>query len=117
MRTKDHTVETGFHPVLTGFLFQADKVYRAWNSELTITSGTEHSTRHSYSSLHYATPGQAADIRIWQIEKVPPADVQLDALQEAAGYYCDSLGIPHSWVDIVLESDHLHCEYQPKRRD
>lgn len=115
MKTKDHTVETEFHPTLTAFLFEADITYRKWGSELIITSGSEQSAKHSRTSLHYATPAQAADIRIWQTYHEPPADQQLDYLKATSAIFCRKLSIPTDWIDIILESDHIHIEYQPKR--
>jgi len=57
--------------------------------------------RHSAGSLHYQ--GAAFDVRIWT---VPP-----DRRQEVAGACREALGAD---FDVVLESDHLHVEYQPK---
>lgn len=115
MKTKDNTVECQFHPMLIGLLFELDKVYRAWDTELIITSGSEHTTRHGYTSLHYATPAQAVDIRTRQSGTMPPAREQLGNLHEAVEAYLAKFGVPTNWVDVVLESNHLHIEYQPKR--
>lgn len=115
MMTKDHSVETEFHPILTAFLFDVDKLYRNWNNELVITSGSEHSTRHSYTSLHYATPAQAADIRSWTIGSTPAANKQWETIMKVAVVFCERKGIPSSWIEVILESTHIHIEYQPKR--
>ena len=118
MKTKDYSVECLFHPALTGFLFGIDQMYRdRWGEELIITSGSEPTTKHSYTSLHYATPCQAADIRSWQRGLVPSAEEQHKAITEAAILYCQSLGVPVDWMEVILESDHIHIEYQPKRRE
>lgn len=65
--------------------------------EMVITSLVD--GKHKRGSLHYV--GYAADLRIWNIE-----DTQAfrDALARELG----------SDFDLVLESDHLHLEYQPK---
>jgi len=120
MRTKDTTVECNFHPVLTQFLFAIDSnVYRPWGAEVVITSGSEPHIRHSRTSLHYATPCQAADIRSWSVTRTygPPvtADEQLQAVTEEAEAYCHEFGIPTDWIEVIKESDHLHIEFQPKR--
>lgn len=117
MRVKDQTVETEFHPKLTAFLFRADIVYDLWGSEAIITAGSENDQNHSRKSLHYADPGQAADLRIWAIARVPEPPEQRDALRKAADQYCDDLNIPRNWIDIILKPSHIHIEYQPKRRD
>lgn len=116
MKRKDLTVETEFHHILTAFLFEADELYRSWNSELILTSGSEQSTKHStITSLHHATPCQAADIRIWEIEIVPSPVLQQISLIDIAEKFCNSNDIHISWLEIILESNHIHIEYQPKR--
>lgn len=123
MRTKDTSVECLFHPALTGFLFGIDQMYRdRWGTELVITSGSEPQARHSYTSLHYATPCQAADTRSWDIEvrstgQTITAEMQHAAMTDAAILYCQSLGVPVDWMEVILEKDHIHIEYQPKRRE
>lgn len=120
MRTKDTSVQCIFHPALTAFLFGIDLLYREWGEELVITSGSEPTAVHSYTSLHYATPCQAADIRSWIIHRSDhrgtiDAVYQAEAIRAAANIYCDELGIPHNWIDVIIEEDHIHIEYQPKR--
>lgn len=65
---------------------------------LTITSLAD--SQHSLTSLHYV--GYAVDIRIRELHS-DPKDLS-DALR-------DSLV---SDYDVILESDHIHVEYQPK---
>ena len=122
MRIKNKSVQTEFHPVLTSFLFQVDDLYRSWRDEVVITSGSEHTARHGYRSLHYATPAQAADIRTWSMKihkrgRVPSPAAQYKKLRELANTFCLSRGIPTDWIDVVLEKHHIHIEYQPKRID
>ncbi len=64
-----------------------------------ITSGSD--GKHGPNSLHYS--GQALDLRT---NNLPPQAVQsiVDRLKEALG----------AQFDVVLESDHLHLEWQPK---
>jgi hypothetical protein len=117
MKTKDTSVQTTFHPILTAFLFLCDRKYEEkFNGEIIITSGNEPEVRHSRTSLHYAVPGQAADIRSWDIGEYDAHD-QFEVLKEAAQEYCNSLQMPLDWIDIVLESTHIHIEFQPKRID
>jgi hypothetical protein len=117
MKTKDDSVECEFHPRLTALLFKLDRLYNYWDDENVITSGSEDSAYHSLASLHYA--GQAADIRIWTGDEgrgsVPSREEQYETILLLRNTYCNSLGVPHNWFDIVLESDHIHIEYQPKR--
>lgn len=115
MRTKNDTVETHFHPVLTEFLFTIDLLYLSWNGELVITSGSELTSKHSYTSLHYATPCQAADIRIWETGDTPKPEKQLTTIVAKAYTFCMDHNIPFSWIEVILEAYHIHIEYQPKR--
>lgn len=117
MKRKDPSVETEFHPTLTDFLFEVDVQYRAWNSELTITSGSESDARHSKTSLHYAKPCCAADIRTWTVGDSADAAIQYRTLLGVRDSYCTHMQIPRNWIDIILESDHIHIEFQPKRQD
>ena len=68
--------------------------------EAVITSAKDRS--HSPNSLHYK--GLAVDIRTHGVD-----DVDLDRLRV---HLAEALG--KSW-DVVLESDHMHIEYDPKR--
>lgn len=116
MKTGYSKVECIFHPVLTGFLFVVDKMYRKqWRQELVITSGSETTAKHSRTSLHYATPCQAADTRIWETGRIPKPEKQQKAIRLEADLYCYSLDIPCDWIEVILESNHMHIEYQPKR--
>lgn len=123
MKRKDDSVETKFHPLLTCFLIESDEIYRKWGAELTITSGSEHTTRHSKTSLHYSDPCCAADIRSWAVWDALNPEIKIEAKAQAAalqGYaanFCTKYKIPTNWIEVILESDHIHIEYQPKRID
>ena len=68
MKLKDASVETSFHPILTQALFYIDYYfYQKIGSDLLLTSGSEHTAKHSRTSLHYNVPAQAADFRSWTI--------------------------------------------------
>lgn len=76
-----------------------DEILRKdYASELVITSA--HDGKHMDGSLHYV--GRAIDVRTWAC-KGYEADV-IDKAKAALG---------HDY-DIVLEADHIHCEYDPK---
>lgn len=121
MKVKDSSVQLELHPTLTDFLIYADKVYRNWEDELVITSGSEDASKHGFTSLHYAKPGCAVDVRIWdEIHngrgKVPDAEVQHRVLTKEAALYCETHKMPTNWIEVILEGDHIHIEFQPKRR-
>ena len=120
MRTKSHDVALHLHAMLTGLIPLLDRQYRLWDDELIITSGSEHTTRHGYTSLHYATPGQAIDIRIWDLHNHNRGIVPSSAKQHRAGAkvvdtYCLAQSIPRDWIEVDFERTHIHIEYQPKR--
>lgn len=70
-------------------------------SDMTITSAVDGT--HGSGSLHYV--GYAADVRIWEIvnDYLP---MFTEGLSEALG--------PE--FDVVLETDHIHIEFQPKTK-
>tara|TARA_R110002167_G_scaffold366375_1_gene595559 strand:+ start:20955 stop:21296 length:342 start_codon:yes stop_codon:yes gene_type:complete len=111
MRKKNLSVAMNLHPTLTDFLFYVEVDYQYYDQELVITSGSELTTKHMRTSLHYS--GQAVDIRT----KNGSYDTTYQAkrLRNVAAVYCREYGIPIDWFDVVAESDHLHLEYQPKR--
>jgi hypothetical protein len=117
VKLKDTTVQCELHPTLTDFLFRVDAQYRKWDSELIITSGSEESARHGITSLHYAKPGCAVDVRTHEINNVPVPEVQRAALEAVKEFYCEDKDIPESWIEIILEKDHIHIEFQPKRKN
>ena len=78
-------------------LMCADTVWGRQGEELVCTSVVDGA--HSHSSLHYT--GCAVDLRIWGI------DVEV-AAHELRGALTDE-------YDVVVEKDHIHVEFQPKR--
>lgn len=68
----------------------------------TFTSGPERESKHSFSSLHYN--GCAVDVRTRYFtddEKYALGDMLRQRLTDE--------------FDVVVESTHIHVEYQPKR--
>lgn len=86
----------GIRPEIALAIQVADGVWERQGSELVVTSITD--GKHSPTSLHYS--GAAADFRIWNIDA-----------QRAKEDLKDALGGDY---DVVLEKDHIHCEFQPK---
>ena len=118
MRVKTFSVRLELNSTLNDFLIWVDAKYREWGDELVVTSGSEHTARHSFTSLHYA--GCAVDVRIWNEAEhgraqVPSPEDQLEALKIEAATYCKIHKIPINWIEVILEGTHIHIEYQPKR--
>lgn len=86
----------GLRPEILLAIQVAEGVWKSQGSDLVVTSLTE--GRHSRTSLHYS--GAACDFRIWSID----AEKARDELAKALG----------DDYDVVLESSHIHCEFQPK---
>ena len=84
-------------------LIVADRVWPKFGQELVVTSIND--GEHSYQSLHYA--GFAADLRIRYFPERVRSKVAA-ALRLALGNSPD--------YDVILESTHIHIEYQPKLR-
>jgi len=109
MKIKDNTIRIDFSPPLIYGLNQFDLISQIIAAEqAVITSGSEETTRHSLTSLHYS--GNAVDLRskIYTPEEKRQIrdQFQLDCKQD---------------FDLILEhegeiNEHFHLEYQPKRR-
>lgn len=81
-------------------LLTVSEAYRSHNLDCIVTSCVE--GEHSFASLHYT--GCALDFRT---RHVP--EIEIDELVQEVR---DALT---SEYDVVLESTHLHVEFQPKR--
>ncbi len=100
MRIKDSSVKIqGISTELLFALIVADQVYKETGQELVITSLND--GKHSVTSLHYS--GNAGDVRIYRDGKD----------QQRRDMIKERLGIDY---DVILEGNHIHIEYQPRRR-
>ena len=90
----------GVRPELLFGLMVVESTFQKLNADLVITSVCD--SKHSVTSLHYA--GCAADIRIRHLS---PEKIQVitNALNE---------NLTEDF-DVVLEKDHIHIEYQPRK--
>ena len=106
---KDSTIElNALHPALALALSgTVVPVLKEAGSNTILTSGSEQSARHGVTSLHYS--GNAVDIRI----RDPHSGISLCNTQAAVERIKEALSVD---FDVILESDHIHMEYQPKRR-
>ena len=102
MRLKDQNINTiGIKPELIIAIMVANDVYKEYSKDMVITSLND--STHSYSSLHYA--GAAVDLRTSYFNDQEKAEVVSKIKDRLNGDY-----------DVVLESDHIHLEWQPKTR-
>jgi hypothetical protein len=90
----------GLRPEMLVGILVAERILASGNVYCVITSVVD--GKHGTGSLHYA--GQAVDLRI--SEFVNPGDAGRAAVRIKA-----ALGAE---FDVVVESDHMHLEYQPK---
>ena len=100
MRLKAGVRPHGLAPEIMLGISICHQIFLARGLELVITSLVD--GKHSVGSLHYV--GHAADFRTRNIE---PEDVQTIA-QECR----DNLGDDY---DFVVEKNHYHMEFQPKK--
>ena len=98
---KDNSVKLPTGIALMFAMTVVDQIYEANGVETTvITSGQD--GKHSLTSLHYA--GQAFDVRTWNIPKgISPKDIVRQIKAKLNIHF-----------DVVLESDHIHVEFQPR---
>ena len=90
---------TGIRPEILFALIATERAYNQAGHELVVTSCVD--SKHSRGSLHYS--GAAVDLRT---RDVPP-----DVMQAIVAEVREALGAD---FDVILESDHLHIEYQAK---
>jgi len=100
IRIKDDSVCVGSTSIgLWIAITIAEQVYAEYGKELVWTSAND--ARHSVTSLHYN--GDAGDFRIYD-------DVDMVSVRNEIKR---RLNIDY---DIILEGNHLHIEFQPRRR-
>lgn len=78
----------------------AASIYAALGVPFVITSGTDGT--HITGSLHYS--GNAMDLRRWDLDAKGKTGLAVSQLESALG----------SNFDVVLESNHIHVEFDPK---
>jgi len=100
MKIKPGVKICGIKPELMLALIVCNDIYRRYGQDLVITSVID--GRHSYKSAHYS--GNGADLRTRYFKSKILKKV-VKAIKEA-------LTID---FDVVVEDDHIHIEYQPKR--
>ena len=107
---KDSTVSiAGICPQIVLALQVADAAMGEVGVACIVTSACEPWAHHSSTSLHYS--GAAVDIRT---KHLPDTGTKLQVEHGIA----DALGIDFDVVleDLDGESEHIHIEWQPKRR-
>jgi hypothetical protein len=103
MEIKDDSVRlTGMRPELLFAMMVANEVYAGHNEILVITSVND--GRHSLTSLHYAGCAFDCRTRCFPSHEYATA-VALEIKRR--------LGLD---FDVLFEGDHIHVEYQPRRR-
>lgn len=104
---KDGIDGTGVKPELILNLFLAEPAYQALDRPMVVTSLVRPSSGLG-ESLHPS--GLAADLRIRSIDETWPGGLweieDVEALAERIRELCPQ-------CQIVVESDHIHMEYQP----
>lgn len=100
MKLKQSVSLQGIRPELVMGLMVADTICKEYGVDMVVTSVCD--SKHSLTSLHYA--GQAADIRTHNMKG-----------QEAIIREKIAEALPEDF-DVVLEGNHIHLEYQPRRR-
>jgi len=103
MRLKEGVKIQGVRSELILGLMVADEVYKNAGYELTITSLMDGT--HSATSLHYS--GCAVDLRTRNISSDEQKKLIVVQMKQ-------KLGID---FDVILESNHIHMEYQPRKGD
>lgn len=104
MRLKENVELGGLHVQLHMALTVAEKVWKSFGYELTVTSTTEGD--HGTHSLHYA--GYAVDLRT--------RDVAQELVDQIASKLQSDLRSIDSRYDVVVEPTHIHVELDILKR-
>lgn len=96
MKIKDGVSIRGLQPQMVLAAVIAEPILNKYDQECVITSGTDGT--HSKGSRHYV--GLAIDVRTWTLSNKQQC---VKDLQDALS----------GEFDVVLESDHIHIEYDP----
>lgn len=98
---KHGTKISGIRSELILAILVADGIYDKYETDLVLTSVND--GKHSHASLHYS--GSAMDIRTRDLPEE-------DSVQKVAEEIRQALSNEY---DVVVELNHIHIEYQPKR--
>jgi len=104
VKLKSDVKVTGLRPEMLLALMAASAVYRKHDHELVVTSLLDGA--HAKTSLHYA--GCAADLRTTAAH-IPPSTIDAIAAEIRMALTAD--------YDVIVERDHIHLEFQPRRPD
>lgn len=88
-------------------LIVAEAIYEEHGLTLVVTSARDGT--HSRASAHYT--GRAVDLRIRNVAGYGVHGSNSPEIQEIAADLRAALG---QYYDVVLESDHIHVEFDPK---
>lgn len=100
MKLKEGVIPQGLTPEILLGIIIANDVFKFFGHESVITSLLD--SKHSHTSLHYC--GNAVDFRVKHVARDKWELVTEKIKERMTPDY-----------DVILESDHIHIEYQPKR--
>jgi hypothetical protein len=103
MRLKSSVGLRGLQPELIPAMIIASEVYRELGFDFVLTSVTDSQEVHMKNSLH--PKGYAMDVRT--------RNVPTEKHQALATELATRIGPQY---DVVLESDHIHVEFDPKSK-
>lgn len=116
MRLKSNQVSLlGVVPQVFFGLDRVEEVYRDFGREVTITSGSESTTEHSPTSLHYS--GQAVDIRTQNpINGMAYFDDPYEVVRKIKEKLNHDFDVLYEEKFIEGKKvSHIHLEYQPRQ--
>lgn len=99
MKLKSSVKLNGIRPEVMVAMMVANDIFKEQSSELIITSVTD--GKHMSGSLHYV--GQAFDCRIRHLGSLELRAIVAALKRDLTAEF-----------DVVLESTHIHIEFQPK---
>lgn len=109
MQLKQGVKIEGIKPECLVGLIIVDRYFSEQKTDFVVTSVKD--GKHGENSLHYG--GYAFDVRIRHLDGIPASFSSEDKLM-AMTYAKDLRERMGGLFDVVVESDHIHIEYDPK---
>ncbi len=101
MLKSDNVSLANLAPQLALACVMANEVYNDYDVDMVITSAND--SNHSTTSLHYA--GAAVDLRTYTLDESKRSECVERIRKKVGGDF-----------DVILESNHIHMEYQPRKK-
>ncbi len=107
LKIKQGVKVIGIRPEMALFMTLAESAFSSYGLDCIVTSVVD--SKHKAGSAHYT--GRAVDLRI---RHIPGYEIDGNQAALVNSIYNDLKLAAGENFDVVLEGNHIHCEYDPK---